>query len=116
MTQILAIWNVPILGIIILMDLVECFGQYEIQVFFSLDLLETKFLLVKMAYWVNNPPATQETGDAGLISGLGRSPGGRNGSPLQYSCMGNATHRGAWRTIVHGVRSQRAGRGSARST
>ena len=116
MTQILAIWNVPILGIIILMDLVECFGQYEIQVFFSMDLLETKFVLVKMAHWVNNPPATQETGDAGLISGLGRSPGGRNGSPLQYSCMGNATDRGAWRTIVHGVRSQRAGRGSARST
>ena len=33
--------------------------------------------------------------DAGLIPGLGRSPGGRNGSPLQYSCLENPTDRGA---------------------
>ena len=29
-------------------------------------------------------------GDAGLISGLGRSPGERKGYPLQYSCLGNS--------------------------
>ena len=29
------------------------------------------------------------TGDLGLISGLGRSPGGGNGNPLQYSCLKN---------------------------
>ena len=28
-------------------------------------------------------------GDAGSISGSGRSPGGRNGNPLQYSCLEN---------------------------
>ena len=28
-------------------------------------------------------------GDAGLISGLGRFPGGGKGNPLQYSCLGN---------------------------
>ena len=27
----------------------------------------------------------QETGDTGLIPGLGRSPEGGNGNPLQYS-------------------------------
>ena len=28
-----------------------------------------------------------KAGDAGLIPGLGRSPGGGNGNPLQYSCL-----------------------------
>ena len=36
---------------------------------------------------VNNMPANQEDKkDAGLIPGLGRSPGGGHGNPLQYSC------------------------------
>ena len=35
--------------------------------------------------------------DAGLITGLGRSPGGGNGNPLQYSCLENPTERGASR-------------------
>ena len=34
--------------------------------------------------------------DVGLIPGLGRSPGVGNGNPLQYSCLGNPTDRGAW--------------------
>ena len=37
---------------------------------------------------VKNLPA-RATGDAGLISGSGRSPGGGNGNPLQYSCLEN---------------------------
>ena len=43
------------------------------------------------------------TGDAGLIPGLGRSPGEGNGNPLQYSCLGNPMDRGAWQAIVHRV-------------
>ena len=42
-------------------------------------------------------------GDLGSIPGLGISPGGRNGNPLQYSCPGNSTNRGAWWATVHGV-------------
>ena len=41
--------------------------------------------------------------DAGLISGLGRSPGGERGHPHQYSCLENPMDRGAWWTIVQGV-------------
>ena len=53
---------------------------------------------------VKNPPASKgATGDAGLIPGLGRLPGGRNGNPLQYSCLGNPMDRGAWWVIVHVV-------------
>ena len=33
--------------------------------------------------------STCSTGDTGLIPELGRSPGGGNGNPLQYSCLEN---------------------------
>ena len=42
-------------------------------------------------------------GDAGSIPGLKRSSGGRNGNPLQYSCLENPMDRGAWWATVHGV-------------
>ena len=41
--------------------------------------------------------------DTGSIFGLGRSPGGGNGNPLQYSCLENPMDRGRWWAIVHGV-------------
>ena len=41
--------------------------------------------------------------DAGVVPQLGRSPGGGNGNPLQYSCLENPLDRGAWRAGVHEV-------------
>ena len=53
---------------------------------------------------VKNPPANSEdNGDTGLIPGSGRSSGGGNGNPLQYSCLENRMDRGAWWATVHGV-------------
>ena len=53
---------------------------------------------------VKNPPASEEdAGDTGSIPGLEGSPGGRNGTSLQYSCLGNRVGRGAWWATVHGV-------------
>ena len=49
----------------------------------------------------------EEPGDAALIPGSGRSPGGGNGNPLQYSYLGNPMDRGAWRATVHGVAKSR---------
>ena len=43
------------------------------------------------------------TGEAGVIPGLGRSPGEGNGNPLWYSCLGNPMARGAWQATAHGV-------------
>ena len=40
-------------------------------------------------------------GDVGLIPGSGRSPGGGNGNPLQYSCWENPMDRGAQKATVH---------------
>ena len=51
---------------------------------------------------VENLPA-RDTGDSGLISGSGRSPGGGNGNPLQDSCLGNSMDRGVWWATVEGV-------------
>ena len=52
---------------------------------------------------VKNPFAhAGNTGEEDLTPGLGRSPGGRNGNPLQYSYLGNPMDRGAWRATVHG--------------
>ena len=48
---------------------------------------------------VKNPPAN--TGDTVSIPGLGRSPGGGYGNPLQYSCLENPMDRVAWRAAVH---------------
>ena len=38
-----------------------------------------------------------------LIPGLGRSPRGEHGNPLQYSCLDNPMDRGAWRAMVHRI-------------
>ena len=48
-------------------------------------------------------PACQCIRDMGLISGSGRSPGGGDGPPLQYSCLENPMSRGTWGATVHGA-------------
>ena len=48
-------------------------------------------------------PSEGDVRGTGSIPGSGRSPGEGNGNPLQYSCLGNPTDRGAWRATVHGV-------------
>ena len=68
---------------------------------------------VSMAIFKSNGGASQvvllveylsaNAGDTGLIPGLGRSPGGRDVNPLQYSCLKNSMDRGAWRGTLHGV-------------
>ena len=47
--------------------------------------------------------------DVGSTPGLGRSPGGGNGNPLQYSCLENSMHRGSWRATGPGVTQSRTG-------
>ena len=53
---------------------------------------------------VKNLPANAgDSGDVGSIPGSGRSPGGGNDNPLQYSCLGNPMDRGAWWAAFHGA-------------
>ena len=53
---------------------------------------------------INNLPANaRDARDSGSIPGLGRSPGGRNGNPLQNSYLEKFMERGSWQATVHGV-------------
>ena len=57
-----------------------------------------------MALVVKNLPANAgDIRDIDSIPGSGRSPGGGNGYPLQYSCLENPTDRGAWWATVYEV-------------
>ena len=51
----------------------------------------------------NLPANAGDIRDVGLIPGLGRSPGGGHGNPLQYCCLENPRDRGAWQVAVHRV-------------
>ena len=79
---------------------------------------EVKFLLsgIKRVYYkysqvalvVKNPSANAgDSGNMGLILGLGRSPGEGNGNSLQYSCLENSVDRGDWWATVHGAAESR---------
>ena len=58
----------------------------------------------QVALVIKNIPANAgDAEDMGLISGLGRSPGGGHGNPVQYSCLENPMDRGAWWATVHRV-------------
>ena len=63
---------------------------------FSIDYVDFPGDLV-----VKGPPAN--VWNVGWILGLGSSPGGGKGNPLQYSCLENPKDRGGWWATVHGV-------------
>ena len=72
------------------------------------------FHLEQLTYYFLDFPAGSDgkapvynAGDQGSIPGSGRSPGERNGNPLQYYCLENPMGRGAWRATVHGVAKSR---------
>ena len=44
---------------------------------------------VEDEWWLNGKESACNAGDLSLIPGLGRSPGGGNGNPLEYSCLEN---------------------------
>ena len=68
----------------------------------------SQFGVSQVALVVKNLPANAgDARDAGSVSGLGRSPGGGQGYPLQYSFLENPMDRGAWWATVHG--SKRVG-------
>jgi len=52
----------------------------------------------------NLPTNVGDSGDLGLIPGLGRSPGEVNGNPLQYSFLQNPMDSRALWAIVHVVK------------
>ena len=55
----------------------------------------------------NLPASSGDTGDTGSVLELGRSLGGGNGNPLQYSRWDNPMGRGAWGATVQAVAKSR---------
>jgi len=61
-------------------------------------------MMILVALEVKNPPANAgDIKDVGSIPGMGRSPGGGHGNPLQYSCLENPMDKGACQATVHRV-------------
>ena len=61
----------------------------------------------QMTQAVKNTPAVQETQEKWVWSlGWEDSPGGGNGSPLQYSCLENPMDKETWQATVHGSQSR----------
>ena len=56
-----------------------------------------------LLWWLSGKESDCSAIDTGSVSGLGRSPGGRHGKPLQYSCLENPVERGAWWATVHRI-------------
>ena len=82
------IWNSPIIRIL--------------KLIFALFPKCLSYLIVnKVALVVKNSLAN--AGDSSSIPELGRSPGEKNGSSLQYSCLKNSMGRGAWQVTIHGA-------------
>ena len=66
---------------------------------FSVSLVYSKLLLraSQVAPMVKDLPANAgDVRDTGSIPGLGKSPGGGHGNPLQFSCLENPMDGGAW--------------------
>ena len=64
------------------------------------------YLTRRLPWWLSSKEPTYsagDTGDLGSIPGVGKSPGGRRGNPLQYSCLENHMDRGAGWATIHGV-------------
>ena len=55
----------------------------------------------------NLPADAGDVRHVNSIPGLGRSPGGGHGNPLQYSNLEHPMDRGAWQAILHGVAKSR---------
>ena len=59
--------------------------------------------MIGFPWWLNSKNLPVSERNVGLTPGLGRSPGGGNGNPLQYYCLENPMDSGAWWATVHGV-------------
>ena len=68
-----------------------------------ISLAGKNFNNIRLPKWLTQPANAGDAEDLGLIPGWGRSRGGGNGNPLQYSCLENPMVRGAWWVTVHGI-------------
>ena len=68
----------------------------------TLSILGTRLFQVALVVKIL-PADVGDVKEAGSVPWLGRSPGGGNGNPYQYSCLENPMDRGAQQATVHRV-------------
>ena len=105
-------WPLVCLFTLSLSSLARCVFQslpnFNEVVWYNLSQIPFQMCVLEMALVVKNPLAkAEDIGDVGLTPGLGWSPGGRCGNPLQYSYRGNPMDKGAWKATVHRVTKSR---------
>ena len=61
----------------------------------------------RLPRWLSGKESACQSRRHRFDPGSGKSPGGGNGNPLQYSCLGNPMDRGPWWATVHGVSKSR---------
>ena len=81
----------------------EKWQSWDLNLTIMLQRFSTHLPSHGLSWWLNSKESTCNTGDVGSIPRLGISPGGGNGSLLQYSCLGSSVDRRAWWTTVHRV-------------
>ena len=74
---------------------------------FVQQILSAYYVLRGLPWWLRQLRIACNGRDQGSIPGLGRSPGGGHGNPLQYSCLENPMDGGAWWAMVHRAATSR---------
>ena len=72
-------------------------SKWKCYISFDLNIMQW------LPWWLSSKKFTHSARGMGSIPGSGRSLGEVNGSPLQYSCLGNPMDREVWWSIVHVV-------------
>ena len=90
-------------------DFDELYNCIQMSKSIKLNILKGEFnyvLIYRLPWWFSSKESACNAGGTGNMSSSprsGRSPGGGNGKPFQYSCLGNPMDRGAWHAMVLGV-------------
>ena len=87
-------------------DIIKCFRWNLLRLIYVF-----KWLALCLSLWLSpafpsgsvGKESAYSSGDAGLITGWGRSSGVGHDNPPQYSCLENPMDSGAWRSIDHAV-------------
>ena len=99
-------YNIVLISAVQQSDLVIYIHTFFFKTFFSIMVYHWILNIgaSQVALVIKNLPADAgNVRDVGSVPGLGRSPGGGHGNPLQYSCLENPMSRGAFLATVHGV-------------
>ena len=60
-------------------------------------------MLGRLHWWLSGKKSACQCGRCGFDPWVSKIPSRGNGNPLQCSCLGNSTDRGAWQATLQGV-------------